>query len=298
MTRILALVISCIFFLSCDKSKHGVPAYLHIDKISFNPETTDITNPKAMGTAEINDAWIYINDQAIGVFELPCTVPILKDEAANVLIAPGIKFNGISSTRGAYRYYKNFEQRAVSFSALDTTVVTPVVSYNNAAGFPFAENFENINSVQFDTIFSNSALGQELVNMESYGKYAGKISLTTDKPGFKMLTNKKIFAGNNTGYVMLEMNYKNDVPFILSIVVYPPTNPAGLERTFYVAKPTAQNADGENQWNKIYLELTPLLLSYVNTNGFKLGVTANIGSNSTSVKQGTILIDNFKVVYN
>ena len=103
--RFDVLFLSFIFLSlsSCEiyNPSEDEPSYIHIDSISL---TTDYT---AYGTAshKITDAWVYVDNELIGAFELPANVPVLKSGVHNINIRPGIKLNGIAATRSYYPFF-------------------------------------------------------------------------------------------------------------------------------------------------------------------------------------------------
>ena len=109
---------------SCEKEDENsigetIPAYIQIDAISID----DVND-----TEKITDAWVYINDQLQGVYELPSLFPVLSTGKQNIRIKGGIKNNGISSSRRAYPFYKSFIQEK-NLKADQITSMYPIVSY-------------------------------------------------------------------------------------------------------------------------------------------------------------------------
>ena len=62
-------------FLSCQKFEgdQTVPAYIRIDAISIKTNYEEEGAP----SSNITDAWVYINEEAIGAYELPAVFPVL-----------------------------------------------------------------------------------------------------------------------------------------------------------------------------------------------------------------------------
>ncbi|HEY0262319.1 MAG TPA: hypothetical protein VGB95_04790, partial [Chitinophagales bacterium] len=85
----------------CSMPNNGIPVYIQIDSMSVQ------TNQSTQGSAssKITDAWLYVNGEQIGVFELPAKIPVLKSGDLRVSISAGIKDNGIANTRAAYPFY-------------------------------------------------------------------------------------------------------------------------------------------------------------------------------------------------
>ncbi|NTV84545.1 MAG: hypothetical protein HGA23_09650, partial [Bacteroidales bacterium] len=71
-------VLPVILMISgCDKFEGGqtVPSYLKIDSIGF------VTDNDLQGTnsQKITDVWVYVDDDLIGGFEMPATIPVLAE---------------------------------------------------------------------------------------------------------------------------------------------------------------------------------------------------------------------------
>ena len=100
----IAIVLAVLLFSfgACTKfeGNQTVPAYLKIDTVFFS------TNYSLQGenSHEITDFWIYVDDQQIGVFELPAMFPVLAMGKHKLEIRPGIKVNGISIAIICYIY--------------------------------------------------------------------------------------------------------------------------------------------------------------------------------------------------
>ena len=58
-----------LLFTACEKEDtNGVPAFITINTITLD---------EGNATANITDAWVYINDQLQGVYELPAQFPLI-----------------------------------------------------------------------------------------------------------------------------------------------------------------------------------------------------------------------------
>ena len=66
MNKIFIIFFSLLLF-SCNELDLGIPNYLIIEEINVNDNTT----------ANITDAWVYVDDNLIGVYELPANFPTL-----------------------------------------------------------------------------------------------------------------------------------------------------------------------------------------------------------------------------
>jgi hypothetical protein len=137
----LALVIAVTTFVSCEKLNPAetIPAYIKINEIKLNvPADGSQGSPQS----NFNCAWVYVDEELIGVFELPITFPVLKEGNKKIRIKAGIKQNGISATRVPYPVVINYES-TVQLTPKETVEVFPEVSYYPVVVFHWVENFES-----------------------------------------------------------------------------------------------------------------------------------------------------------
>jgi hypothetical protein len=61
-----------IFFTGCVK-ENAVPAYIYIPAFSLTTKTGEGTTSQ-----KITDAWVYVDGQINGVFQMPITLPVVE----------------------------------------------------------------------------------------------------------------------------------------------------------------------------------------------------------------------------
>jgi len=131
MKKITYLLIVLVLS-SCQKEDTvDIPTYLKIENIVLDEGNT---------TSIITDAWVYVNDQLQGVYELPAKFPVLEEDIQTLRIKAGIKINGIASSRIAYPFYTSYFED-ITFTPNETKTITPIVSYLDSIDF-FQEDFE------------------------------------------------------------------------------------------------------------------------------------------------------------
>ena len=124
----LSIIIS-IVISSCEliNPAETVPSYIHIQKIDLISTAT-----YGSSSSKISDAWVYIDEQLIGCFELPATIPILSEGSHNIKIRPGIKVNGIGSNRSPYPFYNIIEQ-TIDLQKGTVLNLSPTTTYTSAS---------------------------------------------------------------------------------------------------------------------------------------------------------------------
>lgn len=293
-------------FLSCQKFEgdQTVPAYIRIDALNVK------TNYESEGapSSNITDAWVYINDEAIGAYELPVVFPVLAKGLTEVRIDPGIKLNGIAGLRTPYPFYQPIIQQVyleegvevnlgsdTLFYGDDVVPYTTTTTYYDNLKFVWMEDFEDPSLSLDSTSKSRTDITRtEPANspeafLTDYSKYSGLMILSLDKYLIDVATN----VGNNEGYVLpqigeavfLEFDYKNNNVFTTGLYVN--------ELSQIIQHPVL-NINPSSEWNKIYVNLTPTVSSSTGAIDFNVFFGALIES---GVDEPRILIDNIKLIH-
>ena len=233
-------------FLGCNKEE-PIPAYIHIDDFTLT------TNYSTQGSAshKILDAWIYIDDQFVGAFEMPCTVPVLFEGPHTLKVLPGVMENGISETRLPYPFYDRYVQSVdlVAGQILDTD---PVTVYSQSADLDWIEDYEGL----AHGFCTNSGLGDPDTVM--------KIFIAPDPAVFELNGSGGVVLGSGVYFgetcnkyvlpkggaaVFLELNYNCNTDFNVGLRGYSGSSlqSQGIALTL---RPTS------GEWKKVYVNLT------------------------------------------
>ncbi|MCX6306366.1 MAG: hypothetical protein NT040_15495 [Bacteroidetes bacterium] len=275
----------CILFItvsSCEKfsGDQTIPAYLSIDSIY-------ITTNEAQGTASqrITDAWVYVDDEFLGAYELPARFPVLKSGKHQLKIWSGVKKNGIAATRVSYEFYNPIsrEINLVPDSTLKTGVMA--TTYQAKTSFTWMENFESV-SLSLDTTSGSLATikltpADSAVTFEGY--HSGMVVLDATHDYFECQTHTEYPIPYQQ--VFLEMNFNCSNPFVVGLFTY------GTSILYQTPVITLNPTNG--QWKKIYIDLTTTLNAYTAMYSFRVYFRAFKDAGMT--KSG-ILLDNLKIV--
>lgn len=287
INRYLSIFVVLFFTLSsCNKftTDEGVPSFIHIDRIDLNAGIGQGTD-----SSYIADAWIYIDGEFHGAFELPATFPILKSGVTKLTVRPGIIINGISGTRSINPFFKSIPltvnlvpDSTVSFN-LETT-------YISNAKFPWSsigqEDFEQ-GGITIDTL-STSTAGIEKSKLDVYeGDYSGLIHLDATNSYFMGTSITDFNLPDDKSALLLELNCKN-TSAVLTIGMYfnLPGGTVTKEEYLYI-NPT-------DNWKKLYVNFTQLLGKHSTANSFKLFFSAALPTGETS---SDIFLDNIKLIH-
>lgn len=256
-----------------------IPAYIHIDKINLS--TTPL---QGTSSNKITDAWVYIDGQLIGCFELPATFPVLYEGNYQVLIKAGIKVNGISAIRSPYPFFEAYSE-VVNFQKGTTVTMTPTVTYTSNSNFVFMEDFES-SGIAIDTSVGSDTALQRLFfpDPNVFEGNCGIAYLDKTNTFFECVSSASFTLPKDGKNIFLEFNYKSNHEFVVGVIAQPP---------FYL-KTASLNYNPSNEWNKTYLYLTPAVSGSTNATQFKLffGMINNTDSDSLA-----LLLDNIKLIY-
>lgn len=277
----------CLLFVHCDliNPEEAVPAYIHIEPFSLQTELS----MQGSASHKITEGWLTVNDEFLGVYQLPATVPVLLAGSVNIFLEAGIKDNGIGSTPDIYPFYQPY-QIQVELSPNQTTTIIPTTRYEQGAQFAFIEDFETGTTIFQDTLLG--AGGLKVSSVEPFeGNFSGKIELTTDDPVIELATISE-FAGltDRSPLVYLEVNYKSDVPVIFGLIGGKGT--AGQNAVF------DPGFNPKNTWNKIYFNLSGILATSP-FDAHQVGLKAYIPKENgqLTLNSATVWLDNLKLVH-
>ena len=267
----------------------SVPSYLRIEKIDFGNGQPAIYGSSG---SSITDAWIFANEKLVGVFKLPCEVPILSNGQTDIRVGAGIKVNGISATRAINPFYTYYTETVTLY---EDSVVTiePVVDYATGTVVPWSEGFED-SSPSIDTI-ATSDVKLERLELESpnntYGGFISRAKLTADNPGLKAITTDNYPLPQVGTPVYFEFDFSCNQEMVLSIIQ---EEPSGLqqEQILIYLNPTSEGS--ELVWKHLYLDLTDQVGFAIDADQFGIGVTA---FHSSANDTGYVYMDNLKLVY-
>jgi hypothetical protein len=286
--KLLALAaLSTVLLSSCslfDKDE-PIPGYMYIENFTVveNPDGFGANSPETGDEGslshKITDVWVYVDDNLLGCFEMPVTIPALYTGVHHVKIRPGIKVNGIAANRAPYPFYKTYE-KDIDFSPGTRITVNPVTMYESFTHFVSMENFEGVPNID-TTSFSQTNLAQTNDPALVFeGAKSGLAILKNGKTFFECETPYKILPKSSLP-VFLEMNYRCDRQVTVAVVAQSPFRAE-----------TILNLNPTTQWNKIYLYLTPTVTPTSAINHKVLMFMGCEPSDSVAFQ-----LDNVKIVY-
>ncbi|MCO5260843.1 MAG: hypothetical protein M9916_11920 [Crocinitomicaceae bacterium] len=258
------------------------PSWIKIDKFSVvaNPNLTD----GELSFNNFSNGWVYIDDKFIGIFELPCKIPVKLSGSVSIKVYPTILNNGISATKKNYPFTKAYQENIVLLQN-DTISISPVTNYLDGTHFIIEDFQGGANKISPGTNTTTNLL-IETENGNSYGR----VYLTPESNYWSAYMSS---AGDNEPFtfaignqVFLELECKNDQPFITTFIY-------GKQDGSITEQNNIRISNINTNWKKIYIELTELVTSS-GGNYFWFGFTCTLPEGQSNA---TVLLDNIKIVY-
>lgn len=267
---LLVALVTMLAFSGCKKFQGDitVPAYLHLDRIDVVPQAQNAPSAEAGFYNSLIDAVQLIgyfegdaSETSLGVFQLPCTVPVLRYGAMKYLRAyPIVKQNGISSTRIYYIYYNPVELNNVQLVA---DSVTHLGKYDSAKQQWYLQtNYKTRNQMSvltedyFEPTTFTSHFDSTVVWVSNdpegacTGQGYGLVHVPDSVKTLNFYINDEFDIPNSTVY--LEMNYQTDVELRLNMIGFEVSSEGAATSKGIMAL----NPNSDKGWQKIYINLT------------------------------------------
>lgn len=294
---ILLLSLFAISFISCDRfeSDQEVPAFIKINAISLDRSSLD----SSYLTSDIQNVWVTainkskMKEENIGLFKLPCSIPILLEGDVSVKLQPVIFRDLNPSSQAVYPFYdainlnvplKQGEETIINDSLLITRYNTTPVWFENfeTPSISFTDSV-----IEKTDVYSRSGLFSGLVDF----KYTDTVTF------YSPIFNQNYEISGTSG-LYLELDYWTEDIFLVGIQG---TSTAGIETTIWNSSiiPAVKQSSSPNtpeNWRKIYIYLHPTWSTYFNQlSEFRIVFRAQKRiSNPNSIG---VYIDNVKLIY-
>lgn len=302
--RYIVLFGIVVLLFSCKKFKGSqeIPAYLRIEPWTLT------TNYEIEGAATqaITDAWVYVNGNLHGCFELKnhddglyTMIPLLEKGEKTLQIYPGVKMNGIASTRIQYPFYQPYKVKH-TFVEGKIGSVSPSTRYYSVDStnvhFKLMEDFEEINNIKFYSIDTTYAPLEQISHRTDHNAWmdpldtinhyrSGHIHVGDSLNHFCIATGELTNLPAVGNYVMMEVDYKCDREMLIGMYIMSPQH--GLQdKELYYLKAT-------NTWKKAYINFSPTVTDNYNALYFKVYFRGNVSVGETA----EFYFDNIKLIY-
>lgn len=298
MKSIFSILMISLLLSGCVKNNQD-PAWIEITKWDLQSNsavTPNSVNDPGVLSSNFSDAWIYMDGDLVGVFELPVKLPIIKDGAHTFKLYPAVQNNGISATKKIYPFVEPYEV-IVDLVQNEVATINPNTRYYSNVEF-WIEDFEDasirITDGPSSLVQLEKVSGSPIATPELNGNSFGRISLTTSNYIWIAST-----IANNNGQlnmnlprgqeVYLEIDYHNTNELTTGVLAINTDGTTTDNRNIRL-NPQTENV----KWKKIYIDLREIVSASVNASYFEFSFQSILDSGDSS---GEVNIDNIKAVY-
>jgi hypothetical protein len=291
--RLFLPVIAAVLLImqGCDRESEPIPSYIRIDSVSVNTLVGQ-GNP----IHEISALNIYIDEQFIGVFEIPCTVPVLFAGKHKLSVIPSVRINGAVNQHVVHRLFKRTDTTIDLIEGKVTSAGNITLQYKDNVEFPWLEDFEDGNS-ELVRLFSSKG-DTSYITTDAFslnGRYEGNTrcmkvviaaadtAKTIDMASFKYFGNLPYFGTD----IMFEFDIKSPVPAQVAMIR---KNSNGQ-----IYLPYVYLFETGGKWKRFYINLIYELYNQPADTEIKLLISP-IKPEELKTEQ-IILIDNIRLSY-
>lgn len=279
--NIVYVILVMMAFVSC-KQKAEEPSFLKIE--SFTVTTDNITQGSAQ--QNISEAFVYINDQIVGVYHLPASIPLAISGSYSIKVFPAVVENAIASNpRYSYTFLKAFDTTAV-LTASKSITIKPTTTYQSTVKFVMIEDFENILPLFGKTTYNNiDTLLRDSLPADNIEP--GHCALFDIKDGYTMeyaTRNEYSLPTSSSSETFVEINYRSDLPLAIGLFINEPTT---------IIKTGVVTLNAKETWSKAYINITNVVSVHPLGTKFRLF----IGALNTTGASKKVFVDNIKLIH-
>ena len=261
-----------------------IPSYIYIESFELDTESF-----QGSSSEKITEAWLTVDEEFLGAYRLPISIPILKEGEVEIKLEAGIKDNGITATPEIYPFYAPY-RTIVNLKPTETVEIRPRTTYLDGIDFAMVENFEQ--GFQF---FTYDLDGNENTNIIASGAEifeggkSGRILLTPENPIIEVATDiSRTFKDVTKDgiYVYLELNYKTEAEIAFGLL----GTSEGITTPEKLYEPILFKKD---EWNKVYINLTSMIFS-LDADEYQVAILSQLPD---GMEEARIWLDNIKLIH-
>lgn len=284
--RILLFLVCLFSACNLINPEERLPAYIYLQPFDFR-----LTNSnQGSNHQKITEAWLTVNGEFLGVYNLPSAIPILQEGNVDIRIDAGIKDNGISTLPEIYPFFLPYLSNT-TLLPLQTDTLLPITSYRQDIAFAFIEDFEADFQLFTEDLDGNLLTKIDFDTEEVFeGRRSGRITLTSNNRVVQIASRiDQKYKGllDKGAFVYLELTYKTDVELGIGLIGHYNDLSKPAERLFEpILRP-------RKDWNKVYLNFSETAF-VLKADEYQVAFVAVL---PPDMDIGRIWLDNIKLVH-
>lgn len=286
--KYLPLLFCCSLLLSACVRNNPEPVWLNIGAWSLSPNPELAQQPETL-LHNFSDVQVMVDNKVIGIFELPCHIPVLASgENVKIVLSPVVRNNGIAATKKIYPFCKSFET-TLTLQEGETYALSPTTMYMNGVHVAYSEDFSSSASFQSsDTDYPDVELENDPAISSSPGNWYGHIHLSAAASEWAGQTSNMLLPQGKEVY--LEIDYRNVIDVTTGVIVVAQDGSFTQHEHIILQKQDA----APPEWKKMYIDLRELVSSQSSASEFVQYLKASLPE---GMDETDIYIDNIHVVH-
>ena len=130
MKKLTLFLFVSLLFAGCVKNNPD-PSWLEVNEWTLE---NNISITEGELVHDFSDAWVYVDDKLIGVFEVPFKIPLLLSGNSKITLYPTVRNNGISATKKIYPFVEPYIIEA-NLVQNQTLTINPTTKYYSQTTF-------------------------------------------------------------------------------------------------------------------------------------------------------------------
>lgn len=258
-----------------------IPAFIRIEEY-----TLVTTAEQGIAVHKLTDAWVFVDEELVGVYELPASIPVLSAGLTKVRIEAGSRVSGLVGQRASNPFMEHFNGTLTLFPD-SQLLFNPVVSYRSNTVLKWKEEFSEPGVSLVATSLNDGDLTR-VSGSEAYAGQSFKMSLTENQLLVECATALAYPLPAAGTPVFLEFSYRNNNLLYVGLIS---GTPGGVTQTsVLVLNPSAE-------WNHVYVNLTGVLSSGTLTGAIGHQVFFGFLRDDGVTGEAYAVIDNIKLMH-
>jgi hypothetical protein len=285
--KYLYFLVLLAFGLSGCVKNNPLPVWLDIKEWTLQSNgASGSHNPGAL-THNFSDVWVYVDGKIIGVFEVPCKIPVLVSGSCKVTLYPAIRNNGLAATKKIYPFV-SYHEETLDLVEGQTYTFTPKTQYISSTFFSIEDFDGSTVTITKDASVSSQNLEMTIETNGPWDNY-GHLSLnSTDNLWVGVLP--QLALPKSGAEVYLEIDYKNTNTILTGMTEIQ----SGGTQVDHPGFSLSRQSSSELRWKKIYIDLKDVVSNTPNGLSYKQYLRMLL---DTDLSSSEVSIDNIKVVH-
>ena len=296
MQKVLSILWIGLAIASCDTHRADEPAYVRIESLGL--EDIDGCSWAGNSSSYITTAWITVDGDNLGAFDLPCEIPVIpKEGAQSIKITPGIDINGISAWRAQYPFYTSHEEDVVLTAGEVITLPTGgnghVLHYGGPCLDPFM--IDHFNSAGLN--LSPSSLSDTNIylitgpqkfpapNGES-NLASGEATLSPGMQRLELITSTLYDLPTGNEDVYLELDYQTSTEIVIGVIAHRPGE---------MTQAATATLRPKDYWHHAYINLVTEVSAYPDATSYQIFIGA-VRTGEDADTTDVVRLDNLRIL--